>query len=118
MEAGERALSEDRVSDRDLARQLDLDHRTVKKLGLPEAYPEAEPRIREFTVDDYASYLDQRFNDGRRSSTRLWRELREQGFLGQVNAVRYWLRQRSSYRTRAANLPPRPPLRASPQQVV
>ena len=104
--------------DRDLARQLDIDHRTVKKFRIAEVYPEAEPRVRESMVDDYAHYLDQRLSDGCRSSTRLWRELREQGFRGQVNAVRYWLRQRRNYRTRAALPSQRPTLRASPRQIV
>ena len=103
---------------RDLARQLDIDHRTVKKSRTAGAYPEAKPRVRESMVDDYANCLDQRLSDGCRSSTRLWRELREQGFRGQVNAVRYWLRQRRTYRTRAALPPQRPTLRASPRQVV
>jgi transposase len=106
------------ASDRDLARQLDLDHRTVKKFRTAEIYPEAKPRVRDSTVDSYANYLDQRLSDGCRSSTRLWRELRDQGFRGQVNAVRYWLRQRRNYRTRAALPPQRPTPRASPRQVV
>ncbi len=106
------------ASDRDLARQLDIDHRTVKKFRIAEVYPEAKPRIRHSMVDDYAHYLDQRLSDGCRSSTKLWRELREQGFRGQVNAVRYWLRQRRNYRTRTALPPQRPTLRASPRQIV
>ena len=60
--------------------------------------------------------LDQRLSNGCRTSTRPWRELREQGFGGQVNVVRYWLRQRRKYRTRAALPPQRPTLRASPRQ--
>lgn len=106
------------ASDRDLARQLDIDHRTVKKFRTAEIYPEAKPRVRASTVDDYANYLDRRLAEGCRSSTRLWHELREQGFRGQVNAVRYWLQQRRCYRTRAAIPPQRPALRASPRQMV
>lgn len=104
--------------DQELARELGLDHRTVKKFRTAEVYPEAKPRVRESIVDDHASYLDQRLKEGCRSSTRLWRELRMQGFRGQVNSVRYWLRQRRSYRTRAGRPPERPALRASPRQVV
>ena len=104
--------------DQELARQLGLDHRTVKKFRTAEGYPEAKPRGRESIVDDHASYLDQRLKEGCRSLTRLWRELRELGFSGQVNSVRYWLRQRRSYRTRAASPPQRPALRASPRQIV
>ena len=107
------------ISDRELGRQLDLDHRTVKKFRNAEVYPEAAPRVRQSIVDDYAAYLDQRLHDGCRSSTRLWRELRKQGFSGQVNSVRYWLRQRRSCQPRGLGaLLQRPPLRASPRQVV
>ena len=104
--------------DQELARQLGLDHRTVKKFRTAVVYPEAKPRVRESIVDDHASYLDRRLKEGCHSSTRLWRELRELGFCGQVNSVRYWLRQRRSYRTRAASPPKRPVLRTSPRQVV
>ena len=104
--------------DQELARQLGIDHRTVKKFRIAEVYPEAKPRVRESIVDDHASYLDRRLKEGCRSSTRLWHELRKLGFSGQVNSVRYWLRQRRSYRTRAGRPPEQPALRASPRQVV
>ncbi len=114
-----RELLKTGVSDRELGRQLDLDHRTVKKFRNAEAYPEAASRIRQSIVDDLAGYLDQRLADGCRSSTRLWRELREQGFSGQVNSVRYWLRQRRSCQPRTSGtLERRPALRISPRQVV
>jgi transposase len=90
----------------------------VKKFKTAVVYPEVKPPVRESIVDDHASYLDQRLKEGCRSSTRLWRELRELGFSGQVNSVRYWLRQRRSYRTRAANPPQRPALRATRRQIV
>ena len=91
-----RELLKTGASDQELGRQLGLDHRTVKKFRHAETYPEAAPRVRQSIVDDYAAYLDGRLRDGCRSSTRLWRELRKQGFSGQVNSVRYWLRQRRS----------------------
>ena len=107
------------ASDRELGRQLDLDHRTVKKFRNAQAYPEAAPRVRQSIVDDYAAYLDQRLREGCTSYTRLWRELRDQGFSGQVNSVRYWLRRRRSSPSRnPGTQPQRPPLRASPRQVV
>nr|WP_232298907.1 ISL3 family transposase [Granulicella tundricola] len=106
------------ASDQELARQLGIDHRTVKKFRTAEVYPEAKPRVRESIVDHHASYLDRRLKEGCRSSTRLWHELREQAFQGQRNSVSYWLQQRRSYRTRAGRPPERPALRASPRQVV
>lgn len=113
-----RELLKTGASDRELARQLDLDHRTVKKFRNADVYPEAALRVRQSIVDDYAVYLDGRLREGCRSSTRLWRELRKQGFSGQVNSVRYWLRQRRSSQPRAPGTPSRPALRASPRQVV
>jgi transposase len=104
--------------DQELARQFGIDHRTVKKFRTTEVYPEAKPRVRKSIVDDHASYLDRRLREGCCSSTRLWRELRNLGFRGQINSVRYWLRQRRGYRTQAASPPQRPALRASPRQIV
>lgn len=107
------------ASDRELGRQLDLDHRTVKKFRNAEVYPEAAARVRQSIVDNHAAYLDQRLREGCRSSTRLWRELRKQGLTGQVNSVRYWLRQRRSCERRSVGaVVSRPSRRASPRQVV
>jgi len=114
-----RGLMKTGASDRELGRRLDLDHRTVKKFRKAEAYPESAPRVRQSIVDEYAGYLDQRLRDGCCSSIKLWRELRKQGFRGQVNSVRYWLRQRRSCQQRTpGTLVRQPVLRASPRQVV
>jgi hypothetical protein len=84
-----------------------------------EIFPEAKPRIRRCIVDPYAEYLDRRLREGRRSPTCLWRELREQGFRGQENIVRYWLLRRRGHRRQAPAVPPqRPALRASPRHIV
>ena len=107
------------ASNIEIGHQLNLDHRTVRKFRNAEVYPEAKPRVRESIVDDYAAYLDQRLGEGCRSPARLWRELRKQGFRGQVNRVRYWLRQRRNSQPRPpGDLPSGPVLRASPRQVV
>ena len=97
------------------------------RTALPErsnlkAIPQGQEQRRYASVERrarYGTYLDQRLAEGCRSPTRLWRELRRQGFCGQVNSVRYWLRQRRSCQPRAPSTsPPRPALRASPRQVV
>jgi hypothetical protein len=82
METGAGACPETGAPDQELARQLGIDHRTVKKFRSAEVYPEAKPRVRESIVDDHASYLDHRLSEGCRSSTRLWRELQKLGFQG------------------------------------
>ncbi len=58
-----RELLKTGASDRELGRQLNLDHRTVKKFRNAEAYPETAPRVRQSIVDDYAAYLDQRLGE-------------------------------------------------------
>ena len=114
-----RALMGTGASKAEIARQMGLDHRTVRKFMHAEVFPEAQPRIRRCIVDPYAEYLDRRLLEGCRSPTRLWRELREQGFRGQENIVRYWLLRRRGYRHRAPAVPPqRPALRTSPRQTV
>ena len=114
-----RELLKTGASNLEIGRQLNLDHRTVRKFRNAEAYPEAKPRVRQSIVDDYAAYLDRRLGEGCRSTATLWRELRKQGFRGQINSVRYWLRQRRNSQSRLpGTLPPGPALRASPRQVV
>jgi transposase len=103
---------------REIARHLGLDHRTVRKFMRAE-FPEAKPRIRRCIVDPHAEYLDRRLEEGCRNITQLWRELREQGFGGQLNIVRRWLRHRRGYRPQPLPaVPRRAPLRVSPRQTV
>jgi len=58
-----------------IARQLDLDHRTVRKFLRAETFPEAQRSPRSGVVDPYADYLDQRLEQGCTNVSRLWREL-------------------------------------------
>ena len=49
-------------------------------------------------LEGYAAFLDQRWADGCRNATRLWRELREQGYGGGERTVRRWAaRQRRAH---------------------
>ena len=83
-------------------------------------YPEVKPRVRESLVDDHAS-LPRSASEEKAAAVppNFGGSCKTRGFRGQANTVvRYWLRQRRSYRTRAASPPRRPALRASPRQVV
>ena len=103
---------------REIARHLGLDHRTVRKFMRAE-FPEAKPRIKRCIVDSHAEYLDRCLEEGCRNITQLWRELREQGFGGQLSIVRRWLRHRRGYRPQLLpGVPRRTPLRVSPRQTV
>lgn len=95
-----------------IGRQLGLDHRTVRKFLRTETFPEAQRSPRSGIVDPYADYLDQRLQQGCRNVSRLWRELRERGFTGQLNIVRRWLRCRRGFHptstvAAASKAPPR-----------
>nr|WP_232298788.1 ISL3 family transposase [Granulicella tundricola] len=102
-----------------IGRQLGLDHRTVRKFLRTETFPEAQRSPRPGIVDPYAEYLDRRLEQGCRNVSRLWRELRERGFTGQLNIVRRWLRCRRGYQpTSAAAAPHRAAPRISVRQTV
>lgn len=60
-------------------------------------------------VDDYVAYLHQRWNDGERNATALFREIREQGYPGGELAVQRYLRR---FRKGLGQIPhpgPKPP---------
>jgi transposase len=102
-----------------IGRQLDLDHRTVRKFLRADTFPEAQRSPRPGIVDPYADYLDQRLEQGCGNVSQLWRELRERGFPGQLNIVRRWLRCRRGYHPTSANVVPRKaPPRISVRQTV
>ena len=89
-----RRLGQTGASHASIGRQLGLDHRTVRKFLRADIFPEAQRSPRPGIVDPYAEYLDRRLEQGCRNISQLWRELREQGFTGQFNVVRRWIRCR------------------------
>ncbi len=102
-----------------IGRQLDLDHPIVRKFLNADIFPEAQRSPRPGMVDPYADYLDQRLEQGQRNVSQLRRELREQGFTGQLNIVRRWLRCRRGYQPTSASAAPRKaPPRFSVRQTV
>ncbi len=114
-----RRLGQTGASHASIARQLDLDHRTVCKFLRAGTFPEAQRSPRSGIVDPYADYLDQRLEQGHRNVSKLWRELREQGFTGQLNIVRRWLRcRRGYYPTSTAAAPRKAAPRISVRQIV
>jgi transposase len=56
-------------------------------------------------LDRYAAFLDRRWAEGCRNATRLWRELREQGFAGGERTVRRWAARHRRARTVSAEIP-------------
>ncbi len=88
-----RALIDGGVSQSHVARQLGISLRTVQRWIEAGTFPERTPRRYPHSVDAYADYLDKRLLQGCRNVSQLWRELRQQGYRGQISSVWNWLRK-------------------------
>jgi transposase len=111
-------LARSGMTKRRIARQLGLDRRTVRRWMRTDGFPELKLAHRSSSVDAYADYLDQRWQQGCHNGTQLWREMREQGFRGQHSIVRHWLAQRHGPRYGQSEQVANPPHKqTSPQQV-
>jgi transposase len=103
---------------RQIARELGLDRRTVRRWLHSDGFPERRQGCRSSTVDVHATYLDRRWEQGCHHAAQLWRELRERGFGGQQNIVRRWIRQRRGPRAPRGEHPVKAPaIRVSPRRV-
>ncbi len=79
---------------RAISRHLHLSRNTVTKYVRAEAFPERLPEPQRTTiVDPFTDYLAQRWNQGCRNASQLWRELRAQGFTGGHNTVWEYLKR-------------------------
>ncbi len=86
-------LVESGVSQSNVARQLDVGLRTVQRWIQAGTFTERTPRRYPHSVDAYAGYLDRRMLQGCRNVSQLWRELRQQGYRGQLSSVWHWLQK-------------------------
>lgn len=106
------------ITQQQIARQLGIGRRTVRRWMHSNGFPERKPIHRSSSVDAYTNLLDQRWQQGCHNATQLWRELREQGFTGQSRIVRNWLRQRHGRRSEPREHVVKPPrMRSSPRHV-
>ncbi|MGA2890772.1 MAG: ISL3 family transposase [Terracidiphilus sp.] len=107
------------MTKRRIARQLSLDRRTVRRWMRLDGFPERKPAHRSSSVDIFADYLDQRWQQGCHNGTQLWREMQTQGFRGKHSIVRHWLAKRHVPRYGQSEQVPKPqPKQTSPRQVV
>jgi transposase len=84
-----RALHDQGLSARQIARTLRLARNTVRRFVRAEGFPERQPRRpRPSLLTPYESYLRERWAAGCRNATALWRELRDLGFTGGRSIVR------------------------------
>jgi DNA-binding NarL/FixJ family response regulator len=94
-----------------IGRRLGLHPATVRKLAQARSVADltAKTEQRAHLVDDYVEYLHQRWNDGERNATGLFREIQKLGYPGGELAVQRYLRR---YRDRRGHAPlpgPKPP---------
>jgi len=101
-----------------IAHQLGMGRRTVRRWLHAKGFPERKPIHRSSSVDAYAAFLDQRWQQGCHNATELWRELKQQGFSGQSSIVRNWLRQRHGRRSERAQTIIKPSrMKSSPRHI-
>ena len=114
-------LRQSGMSIRQIAGQLGLHRRTIRKYLRSESFPEPAARgLRGSRVDRYAEYLERRMEEGGQNGAALYREIRELGYRGSEVTVRHWLRQRypkikhrRGGMTRSSKFRPPSPRRAS-----
>jgi transposase len=106
-------MHQDGTAIRVIARQLSKSPMTIYKyLAMPE-FPQLMARNRRPSIlDPYLDYLSQRWVEGCRNASLLWREIQEMGFTGTRRQVSRWVYER---RERPAPTTPKKYLEQSPQ---
>lgn len=100
-----RALQERGLSIEGIAAAVNRSPLTVRRwLGAGGPPTHSKPR-QPSTFDNYTAFLDRRLQEGCRSASRLWRELRTQGFAGGERTVRRWVQRRRHIQRKAAKIP-------------
>jgi transposase len=94
-----------------IGRQLGLHPATVRKLIQARSVEDltAKTEQRAHLVDEHIEYLHQRWNEGQRNATGLFREIKKLGYPGGELAVQRYLRQFRDGRGHAALPGPKPP---------
>jgi transposase len=94
-----------------IGRKLGLHHATVRKYlnAATAAELTAVSEQRTHLIDDYVAYLHQRWNEGERNATQLFREIKQQGYPGGELAVQRYLRRFRRGRGHAPHPGPKPP---------
>ena len=75
-----------------IARTLSVNRKTVRAWVRAGELPVWSQRDRGSAVDRHAVYLRQRWGEGCHNAVRLWKEIQERGFRGQLRTVQRWVR--------------------------
>ncbi|MFD8726136.1 ISL3 family transposase [Streptomyces sp. NPDC059629] len=94
-----------------IRRELRLDHSTVQRFARAQSLNELLVKAvnRNSILDAYKPYLHRRWNEGCHDIPQLHRELREQGFSGDIQCVRRYFRPFKKPRSPRPRQPPAPP---------
>jgi transposase len=107
------ALSESGHSQAAISRALGMERKTIRRWlrrgGFPERTP---PHRRPPKVNEFADYLQQRWNEGCHNASRLYREIREKGYPGKRAMV---ARLVAGWRNTRKAASPKAPERISPK---
>ena len=76
-----------------IARTLGVNRKTVRAWVRAGELPAWSQRDRGSAVDRHAVYLRQRWGKGCHNAARLWRDIQERGFRGQLRTVQRWVRR-------------------------
>ena len=80
------------LSNRAIARLVNLHRATVRRFVSAEQYPaRARQALRPSILDPYIDYLEKRLREGCRNGQQLWREIKERGYPGGTKMVRRYL---------------------------
>ncbi len=77
-------------SARRVARAVDVNRQTVQGWLGSGQLPTWRQQLRGSTVDCHAEHLERRWNKGCCNAAQLWREIKDQGFRGQLRTVQRW----------------------------
>jgi transposase len=77
-----------------IAANLGISHLTVQRWLKAGAAPGHEKPLQPGSIGSHASYLEQRWQQGCRNATLLWRELKERGYPGSERTLRRWTAER------------------------
>jgi len=77
-------------SARRIARAVGVNRQTVQDWLRSGQLPTWRQQPRGSTVDRHAEHLDRRWSEGCHNAAQLWREIKEQGFRGQLRTVQRW----------------------------
>jgi transposase len=84
-------LHQDGCSIREIAKQMNLARRTVKKYITANECPQYKGGKRSYSkLKPYLPYLEKQWQAGFTNATQLWREIRGQGFSGSRSLVSHW----------------------------